>query len=59
MFLYQNKITTIPVFLKKILSQLYPLELMSITVIDLKVKQKGKLFAGLMLQMASRMQENI
>lgn len=59
MFLYQNKITTIPVFLKKILSQLYPLELMSITVIDLKVKQKGKQFAGLMLQMASRMQENI
>lgn len=59
MFLYQNKITTIPAFLKKILSQLYPLELMSITVIDLKVKQKGKQFAGLMLQMASRMQENI
>lgn len=59
MFLYQNKITTIPVFLKKILSQLYPLELMSITVIDLKVKQKGKQFAGLMLQMASRIQENI
>lgn len=59
MFLYQNKITTIPVFLKKILSQLYPLELMSITVTDLKVKRKGKQFAGLMLQMASRMQENI